>query len=46
MSNVILPEPGEKETLTEYLKRLLDNRIINVSHVEAAIVKYQNSKNG
>ena len=40
MSNIILPEVGLNETLSEYINRLIKNNIIQASQIPFAIQKF------
>ena len=40
MSNIVLPEVGPNETLPEYIKRLIDTKIIQSSQINLAINKF------
>ena len=40
MSNIVLPEAGTNETIGEYIKRLVDTKVISASQIPLAIAKF------
>ena len=40
MSNIVLPEAGSNEPIGDYIKRLLEAKIINASQIPLAIIKF------
>jgi len=40
MSNIVLPDPGPKESISDYIQRLLSTKIINPNQVQLAIQKF------